>query len=104
MRIRKTLMVLAAVALPLASVALLEGTAVAKGVVGSGTVTCHLGGTVTFTPPLSYNGSPASKEVVSVSATLSSCSGGTPAGTAGGTVAIKPIKIKGTAICERKLH
>lgn len=76
MRIKKGLLVLAAVTLPLASVVMLEGTAFAGKTTGTGTPTCHFGGTINFSPGLQPgNGSPASKETVTVSATLSSCSG-----------------------------
>ena len=94
MRLRKSLMILTAVMLPVASIALLEGTAFAKKVTGTGNPTCHFGGTISFNPPLSKNGTPgAKKEVTSVSASLSSCSGGNPAPPAS-TVAVKPIKTK----------
>jgi hypothetical protein len=94
MRIRKGVLVLAAVALPLASVTMLEGTAFAKKVTGSGTTSCHFGGTINFNPPLSAAGTPGvRKEITTVSATLGSCSGGTPVGSAT-SVAVKPIKTK----------
>lgn len=94
MKIRKFLLVLAAAMLPLASVALLEGTAFAKAVTGTGNPTCHFGGTINFNPPLSQNGTTSvKKEITTVTASLSSCSGGTPPAPAS-TVAVKPIKSK----------
>ncbi len=95
MRIRKWVLALSAVALPIASVALLEGTAVAKTAVGTGSVSCHLGGTVSFSPALTPAGTAASKEVVTVSISASQCSGGTPPQTSA-TITSKAIKIKGT--------
>ena len=97
MRLRKSAMVVGAVLIPLATVTLVAGPAFAAKVTGSGAVTCNVGGTATFNPPLSENGSPASKEVVTLSGvTLSGCSGGTPSASAGGSITIKPLKIKGT--------
>jgi hypothetical protein len=94
MRVRKSLLILTAVMLPVASVALLEGTALAKKVTGTGTTTCSFGGTINFNPPLSSAGTPGvKKEVTTVSATLGTCSGGTPVGAAT-SVAVKPIKTK----------
>jgi hypothetical protein len=94
MRIRKCLLVLTAVMLPVASVALLEGTAIAGGVTGTGTPTCSFGGSINFNPPLTQNGTPGvKKEITTVSASLGSCSGGTPAATAS-SVIVKPIKTK----------
>ena len=94
MRIRKSMLVLAAAALPLGSVALLEGTASAGKVLGTGSPSCHFGGTLTFNPPLTAAGSTSvKKEVTTVNATLSGCTGGTPV--PGTTAAsIKPIKTK----------
>jgi hypothetical protein len=102
MRLKKTLLVLTAVMLPVASIALLEGTAFAKKVTGTGNPTCHFGGTISFNPPLSKNGSAASKEVTTVTASLSSCSGGNPAPPAS-SVAVKPIKTKGTKVGKTKI-
>jgi hypothetical protein len=80
--------------LPVASVALLEGTAFAKKVTGVGTTTCSFGGTINFNPPLTQNGTPGvKKEITTVNATLGSCSGGTPVGAAT-SVVVKPIKTK----------
>ena len=96
MRIRKCVIVLAAVTLPLASVVMLEGTAFAKKVTGTGAPTCHFGGTINFNPGLKPgNGSPASKEVVTVSANLTRCSGGSPSASPTG-ITVKSIKIKST--------
>jgi len=93
---KKGLLVLAAVTLPLATVALVGGTAFAGKVTGSGTTSCHFGGTIDFNPPLTSAGSPSiKKEVTTVNATLSGCTGGTPPGPT--TAAqIKPIKTKTT--------
>ncbi len=94
MRLKKSLLVLTAVVLPLASIALLEGTAVAGKVTGAGLTTCKFGGSINFNPPLTANGTPGvKKEVTTVSATLGSCSGGTPVGSAS-SVSVKPIKTK----------
>ena len=94
MRIKKCLLVLTAVMLPVASVALLESTAFAKKVTGSGTTTCNFGGTINFNPPLTQNGTPGvKKEITTVNATLGTCSGGTPVGSAT-SVSVKPIKTK----------
>ena len=64
MRLRKSAMVVGAILIPLATITLVGGTAFAAKVTGTGSVTCNVGGTATFNPPLSANGSPASKEVV----------------------------------------
>ena len=91
---RKYLLVLATLMLPLASVALFQGTASAGKVTGTGNPTCSFGGTINFNPPLSKNGTTAAKkEITTVSASLSSCSGGTPPAPAS-TVVVKPIKTK----------
>ncbi len=95
MRARNGLHVLVAVLLPIAGVVLLEGPAVGKAVTGTGAVTCHISGTLTFNPPLTPSGTKTSKEVVTASTTLSACSGGSPAASPGATVT-KPIKVKGT--------
>ena len=94
MRLRKSLLVFAAAALPLASVALLEGSAAAKAVVGTGNPTCGFGGNLSFNPPLSNTpAAKTTKEVTTVNATLGSCSGGSPAASAI-SVSVKPIKTK----------
>ena len=94
MRIKKGLLVLAAVALPLASVTMLEGTASAGKVTGAGQTTCTFGGTISFNPPLTPHGSTSiKKEVTTVTASLSHCTGGTPPGPAT-AASIKPIKSK----------
>ena len=95
MRTKKTLLILASLLLPLASVVLLEGPAGAGQVTGTGAVTCHISGTLSFNPPLTPHGTQASKEVITVSSSLSNCSGGTPAASPGTTVT-KPVKVKGT--------
>ncbi len=88
-------MIAAAIALPLASVALLEGTASAKKVTGTGTTTCPFGGTLSFNPPLTPNGSTSvKKEVTTVVANFGTCSGGTPVPTGAVSVKVKPIKVK----------
>ena len=94
MRLRKSLLILTAVMLPVASIALLEGTAFAKKVTGTGNPTCNFSGTINFNPPLTQAGTAGvKKEVTTVNATLGSCSGGTPAAVAS-SVAVKPIKTK----------
>jgi len=95
MRMKKALLVVAAVSLPIATVALGEGTAFAKKVTGSGTTNCRFSGSINFNPPLTQAGSTSvKKEVTTVVANLSGCSGGTPPGPSGSTVKIKPIKTK----------
>ncbi len=101
MRTKKGLFVLAA-ALPLASVVLLEGNAVAKSLTGTGTVSCHISGMLQFSPGLTPNGTAASKEVVTVSSQLEDCSGGSPAASPGTTVT-KPIKSKATKVDKTKI-
>jgi hypothetical protein len=95
MRTKRGLFVLAVAALPLASVVLVEGSAVAGRVTGSGMVSCHVQGMVSFSPPLTPNGTAASKEVITVSSSSVNCSGGTPAASPGSTIT-KLIKVKGT--------
>jgi hypothetical protein len=91
---KKRFLVLTAVLLPLASVTLIEGTAFAKKVTGTGNPTCAFGGTISFNPPLTENGTAGvKKEVTTVTASLSSCTGGTPAPPAS-SVAVKSIKTK----------
>jgi len=91
---RKILMGILAIALPVGTVAAVQGTAFAGKVTGTGTPTCHFGGTISFNPPLSSAGTAGvKKEITTVAATLSSCSGGTPAASAT-SVAVKPIKTK----------
>jgi hypothetical protein len=91
---RKILMGVLAIALPIGAVAAVQGTAFAKKVTGTGTTTCHFGGTISFNPPLSSAGTPGvKKEVTTVAATLAGCTGGTPVGSAT-SVAVKPIKSK----------
>ena len=102
MRMKRYVMVLAAVALPISTVALLEGTAVAKTALGTGAVTCSVGGSVSFSPPLTPAGTSASKEVVTVSLTASHCSGGTPPQTSG-SITTKALKIKATKSGKSKI-
>jgi hypothetical protein len=102
MRTKKSLLVLVVAALPLASVMLLDGTAMAGKVTGTGSVVCHVSGTISFNPPLTPNGTPASKEVVTVASNAVGCSGGTPAASPGST-ATKPLKIKATKVGKTKI-
>lgn len=95
MRTRRALFVLAVAALPLASLVLVEGTAVAGKTTGTGVVTCHVMGTLSFNPPLTPNGTQAGKEVITVSSSATACTGGSPAASPTGTVT-KPVKVKGT--------
>jgi len=95
MRIRKGLLVLAAVSLPIASVTMLEGTAFAKKVTGAGSTTCNVSGTITFNPPLTKAGSTSiKKEVTTVSSSLIGCTGGTPQPSGSIPLTVKPIKTK----------
>ena len=50
-----------------------------RAALGSRSVTCSLGGSVSFSPALMHSGTSASQEVVTVSISASHCSGGTPA-------------------------
>ena len=92
---RKILMGVFAIALPFGTIAgFTSGSAFAGKVPGSGTTTCSFGGTISFNPPLTQNGTAGvKKEVTTVNASLGTCSGGTPAAPAS-TVAVKPIKTK----------
>lgn len=91
---RKILMGVLALALPIGTVAALQGTASAGKVTGTGNPTCGFSGTISFNPPLTQNGTAGvKKETTTVNASLGSCSGGTPAAPAS-TVAVKPIKTK----------
>ena len=98
----KSWFVLAVAALPLASVVLLEGTAVAGKVTGTGAVVCHVSGNLTFDPPLTPNGTKAGKEVVTVSSSAVDCSGGSPPASPGSTVS-KPIKTMATKVGKTKI-
>ncbi len=102
MGIRKCVMALTALALPIASVALLEGTAVAKTALGTGAVSCHLSGGVTFSPPLTPAGVSASKEVVTVNIAATGCSGGAPPQSSA-TITTKALKIKATKTGKTKI-
>ena len=95
MRMKKIALVGAAAVLPLASVVLLEGSALGKSVTGTGMVMCHTSGTLNFNPPLTPNGTPAAKEVVTVMSSAQNCTGGSPTASPLATVT-KPIKTKGT--------
>ena len=102
MRTKKGLFLLGVAVLPLASVVLVEGSAAAGKVTGTGAVVCHVQGTLSFNPPLTPNGTAASKEVVTVSTTAVNCSGGTPPASPGSTQT-KPIKTKGTKVGKTKI-
>ena len=94
MRVKKGLLVLAAFALPLGSVALFQTSAFAGKVTGAGLTTCSFSGTISFNPPLTAAGSTSiKKETTTVTANLAHCTGGTPPGPAT-VAAIKPIKAK----------
>ena len=91
---RKILMGVFALALPIGTIVGLSTAASAGKVTGTGNPTCHFGGTISFNPPLTKSGSTSiKKETTTVTASLSSCSGGTPAAPAS-TVQVKPIKSK----------
>ena len=94
MRTKKGLAVLAVAALPLASLVLLEGTAVAGQTTGTGVVTCHISGTLDFNPPLTPHGTQTGKEIITGSSHLVDCTGGSPHAVPGVTQT-KPIKSKG---------
>jgi hypothetical protein len=102
MRTKKGLLVLAVAALPLASVVLLEGPAMAGKVTGMGKVTCHVSGKLFFSPPLTPNGVAGSKEIVTVETTSSHCTGGSPTPSPGATIT-KPVKIKATKVDKTKI-
>jgi hypothetical protein len=91
----------AAVILPIAGIVAAVGPAAAgaRTVKGTGTVTCALGGDVTFTPPLTPDGTPGDKnEVVQFNLSASDCAGlpsnSPQPGPTGATVTVKPIKFK----------
>ena len=91
---RKILMGVLALALPIGTVAALQGTASAGKVTGTGNPTCGFSGTINFNPPLTQPGTPGvKKETTTVSANLTGCSGGSPAAPAS-VVSVKPIKTK----------
>jgi len=91
---RKILMGVFALALPLGTIAGFTSAASAGKVTGTGNPVCSFGGTISFNPPLSKNGTVgAKKETTTVTATLGSCTGGNPKPPAS-TVAVKPIKTK----------
>ncbi len=102
MRTKKGLFVLAVAVLPLATVVLPEGTAVAGKMTGMGVVSCHISGMLQFNPPLTPTGTKAGKEVVTVSSQLGDCSGGSPTASPGTTVT-KPIKSKATKVGKTKI-
>jgi hypothetical protein len=80
-----------AIALPIGTIAAVQTTAFAGKVTGAGTTTCGFGGTINFKPPLTAAGSPKiKKEKTTVTATLGTCSGGVPVGSAT-AVKVKPI-------------
>jgi hypothetical protein len=92
MGVRTGLTVLVAAALPLASVSLLEGTAHARGLpTGSGTITCHVGGTINFSP-LFQNATPERVNITSIDLVGSgSCRGQSSSPS---SITFKPIKVK----------
>ncbi len=91
---RKILMGVFALALPIGTIVGLSTAASAGKVTGTGNPTCSFGGTISFNPPLTKAGSTSiKKETTTVTASLGSCSGGTPAAPAS-TTAVKPIKSK----------
>jgi hypothetical protein len=91
---RKILMGVLALALPVGTIVGLSTAASAGKVTGTGSTTCNFGGTISFNPPLTKNGSTSTKkETTTVNATLGTCSGGNPVGHAT-SVAVKPIKTK----------
>jgi hypothetical protein len=91
---RKIAMGVLALALPVGTVLATQTAASAHKVTGSGSTQCHIGGTISFNPPLTSAGSTSiKKEVTTVNASLSSCTGGTPPGP-NTTAKIKPVKIK----------
>jgi YVTN family beta-propeller protein len=106
---RRTLLVVAVVILmPLALVVAVASPASAKVITPSGNVTCDVGGSLTFSPPLTPgNGTPnVPNEVVSTNLALSSCTGSSdPVGqvpTASTSVVTKAIKIKAVKIGRTK--
>jgi len=106
---RRTLFVLAsAILLPLTTVVAVATPASAKVITPSGNVACHVGGSLSFSPPLTPgNGTPnVSDEVVSINLALSGCAGSSnPVGqvpTASTSVVTKAIKIKAIKIGKTK--
>lgn len=103
MHFRKPLLILAAVALPLSSVALLGGTAWAKSTTESGTLNCAVLGTANFNPALTPTGEAVppgpKKEIVTIDLSLASCTGSgvspaSPGAPSSGTVSAKAVKVK----------
>ncbi len=101
MRNRKRLMAVAMIAIPLASVTVTAGSAFASTPTATGSLTCAVGGSISFGTPLSYNGSVGGKEVVTVALSFSSCTSHnsvpSPAPTASTTSKTKTVKLKGVA-------
>lgn len=93
MRIKRGLLVLAAMTVAFATtMAFGDGTAFAGKMTGQGSTTCVVGGTITFDPPLTMNGTPNEKRTTAyVTASLNACSGGTPVGSSKGSN-VKTIK------------
>ena len=91
---RRIIMPAVGILLTMGSVILVGGSAGAMTPVGTGSVQCTLTGSLTFNPPLTPNGTPASKEVISTNLTVSSCSGGTPVQTTA-TEVVKNAKVPG---------
>jgi len=86
MRLRKIIIGVAAIGMPLAVMNTVVGVGAAFAATGTGTYGCtKVAGTITFTPPLKNNG--VSAETVKVKASATTCTGGTP----------KPTKVTATA-------
>jgi hypothetical protein len=105
----RKLLLAAAIVVPSAGVFVAAGTASAAGTPkGTGTLTCALAGTATFTPPLTPNGTPGFKrEVIQFNLSASSCTGpgsDTPQPTpTSGTITTKPIKVADTGTGKSKV-
>lgn len=87
MRLRKVIIGIAAVGMPLTVMSTVIGVGAAWAVTGTGTYSCtKVTGTITFKPPLTNSGTSA--ETTTVATTASTCSG---------TASPKPTKIVGKA-------
>jgi hypothetical protein len=93
-------MAIAVIALPIACITLIAGPADAATPAATGSLSCAVGGSVAFSPQLSFNGTVGSKEVVTFNLDISGCtssdSSPSPAPTSA-TTTTKTIKLKGTA-------
>jgi hypothetical protein len=99
---QKRLMAVAMITLPLASVMVAAGPAFASTPTATGSLTCAEGGSIDFSPSLTFNGTVGSKEVVTFdSLSFSGCTSehSVPptAPTASASVKTKTIKLKGVA-------